>query len=425
MVPRSKLLAVIAAIVVSGCGATRPPAPPIGAERVLPWGAVVSWPDGPVDSGSLEGRLDSGLASLAQRAAERDSDTPFTYRMLALSGGGARGAFGAGFLTGWSETGTRPRFDVVTGISTGALMATFAFLGPAYDDGLRLYTNVNNADIYTSGTPLRLITAPSILDTTPMRALIAAQITDPVLDAVAREHAAGRRLFVGTTNLETGRFTIWDLGAIASSTRPDRAERYHDVLLAATAFPIMFPPVYIPVEIDGETYWEAHADGATRAAIFARVFMLDVEDLMERANIGPGEVQGELYTLLNTQAPPSTYRDLQPRVASIAERSVSIMLDGVTVYSGDALFRMAMFTGVDFWAAFIPSSIELSESPLEFEPDEMGRLFRIGYEMARSEHPFIIHYPAPENPEGLLKVINPDESFDVDLRAYERAAGLP
>ena len=418
------ILAVLVSALVGGCGATRPPGPPVGAERTLPWGAVLADPSEAIDETNLEGRLEKGLDQIVERLAEDGGDRRLAYRVLALSGGGSRGAFGAGFLLGWSASGNRPSFEVVTGISTGALMATFAFLGPDYDDGLRLYQRVSSADLYRVGSPLQILSGPSMHDTTPMRELIAREIDDEVIDAVGAEHRAGRRLFIGTTNLESGRFTIWDLGAIASSDRPERYERYRDVVLAAAAFPVMFPPVYIPVEIDGERYWEAHVDGAARAAVFARSFMLDLEDLLERVKRRGMSLSSDLYVIANARPSRPVYTEVRARASSVAERSVDTMLTGIGVFSATALFQMAMHSGTGYRITWIPTYVQLDASPLEFDPDEMSRLFDIGYRMGSSERPFIWTTEPPESPEALLEIVDPDAVFDLDVLTLERAAGL-
>ena len=81
-----------------------------------------------------------------------------SYPLLAISGGGSNGAFGAGFLCGWTESGTRPDFKVVTAVSTGSLQAPLAFLGPDYDHILRaIFTTHGTEEIYQRKRPLEVI----------------------------------------------------------------------------------------------------------------------------------------------------------------------------------------------------------------------------------------------------------------------------
>jgi hypothetical protein len=206
-------------------------------------------------------------------------DATGAVNVLALSGGGAHGAFGAGLLRGWSESGTRPAFKIVTGISTGALIAPFAFLGSGYDATLEdFYTTIATKDIYRERSYLAILFDPSaMVDTTPLQKIVAKQVDDKVLAAVAQAHRQGRRLFIGTTNMEADRFVIWDMGAIAASGKPDALELFRQVMLASAAIPVAFPPVYIPVEANGQRYEEMHVDGGTAAQVFFYGFTLDLD----------------------------------------------------------------------------------------------------------------------------------------------------
>ena len=188
---------------------------------------------------------------------------------LALSGGGANGAFGAGFLCGWSSAGTRPNFRIVTGISTGALIAPLAFVGPKYDERLSsLYTTVKAKDILHVRGILGMLWNESYAETKPLADLINKEIDEEVLKAVAAEHAKGRRLYIGTTNLDAQRFMVWDMGAIASSGQADAMKLFRKVMLASVSIPGVFPPVYFDVEIDGRKYDEMHVDGGVVMEVF-------------------------------------------------------------------------------------------------------------------------------------------------------------
>jgi hypothetical protein len=183
---------------------------------------------------------------------------------LALSTGGGDGAFGAGLLNGWSESGKRPEFSVVTGVSTGALMAPYAFIGPSQDPGLkRAYTEYNAGDIFEDTK-----TPESLVDTWPLKRLIAKEVTPELLAQVAEQYKRGRRLFVATTNLDAQRGVIWNMGAIAAKGGEASLELFRNVLRASTAIPGLFPPVLIDVEANGKKTQEMHADGGLSAQIF-------------------------------------------------------------------------------------------------------------------------------------------------------------
>jgi predicted acylesterase/phospholipase RssA len=166
--------------------------------------------------------------------------------VLLLSGGGSVGAFGAGVLVGWSEAGTRSQFDIVTGISTGALMATLAFLGPAHDAELaRAYTQITQKDVMKRRGIIGFAKRASLYDRRPLERMIAEMVTQQVIDDVAAEHRKGRRLYVGTTNLDNGVATVWDMGRIAASGEANRLQLYRQVLAASSAIPGVFSPVYM------------------------------------------------------------------------------------------------------------------------------------------------------------------------------------
>src|SRR5436853_485755 len=183
---------------------------------------------------------------------------------LALSTGGGDGAFGAGLLNGWSESGKRPDFSVVTGVSTGSLMAPYAFIGSSQDAGLkRAYTETNAGDIFEDTK-----TPESLVDTWPLKRLIGKEVTPELLVQVAEGYKRGRRLFVATTNLDAQRGVLWNMGAIAAKGDEAALELFRNVLRASTAIPGLFPPVLIEVEANGKKTQEMHADGGLSAQIF-------------------------------------------------------------------------------------------------------------------------------------------------------------
>lgn len=168
------------------------------------------------------------------------------YHGLALSGGGSNGAFGAGILNGWTGAGTRPNFKVVTGISTGALIAPFAFLGSEYDQQLKtVYTTTRTRDILQRLNIFRIIfQGEAFAHVTPLKQLIETHFDDDFLQAVAVAHKRGQRLYVGTTHMDAQRLMVWNMGAIASSGHPDALDLFRKVILASSSVPAAFPPVF-------------------------------------------------------------------------------------------------------------------------------------------------------------------------------------
>jgi predicted acylesterase/phospholipase RssA len=326
---------------------------------------------------------------------------------LALSGGGSRGAYGAGVLIGWTDAGTRPEFEVVTGISTGALMATAAFLGPEKDDWLRTYTKVTNKDIYKPRGMLAVLTGVSMYDTAPLRKLIAEEIDEGLLEAVAREHARGRRLFVGTTNLDANAFTIWDMGRIASSDRRDKLERYRDVILASASIPVAFPPVYIPVEVGGESYRQMHVDGGVREMVFFPSLIKDVDEAIAAVGLKRSDVQGEIYVIYNGRiSARGTYEPVEPLGLSIAGASVDSLMRKNTIASLYRIWVQGLIHRVDLHFTDIPPEYKDLERPLEFNADEMKRLFEYGYNQTVNGQVWWTQ-PAVKNYQELLEKLNP------------------
>jgi predicted acylesterase/phospholipase RssA len=197
------------------------------------------------------------------RAARTDRSIELNeLNALTLSGGGSKGAFGAGILASWTKAGNRPKFDIVTGISAGALIAPFAFLSPAYDEQIKEgFTTITDPQIYAEHTILGALAAGALASNAPLAKMLDEYITKDMLDLVARESSKGRRLFIGTTNLDADRAVIWDMGAIAASNRPDRLKLFKQVILASTSISGIFPPVQVEVTAAGKTYQEMHVDG--------------------------------------------------------------------------------------------------------------------------------------------------------------------
>jgi hypothetical protein len=302
------------------------------------------------------------------------------YPLLAISGGGANGAFGAGFLNGWTTTGKRPVFKIVTGVSTGALMAPFVFLGPEYDVTLReFYTTTGSQDIFVRGGLLRrLLSGESLADTGPLQAMIAQIVDEALLRKIADAHDSGRRLYVGTTNLDTQRFMVWNMGKIAGSGHPDALALFRKVILASASIPVAFPPVFFEVEAGGERYDEMHVDGAVTANTFVTAGVYRPSLARSQAGSRPG--RDDLYVIHNGQlfAKPSptkrTVRGIALRSMDAASRAS--MLDELIRIYAFALREDAGYAWVG-----IPQGINLTGAEI-FDPAVMRELFELGYQRA-------------------------------------------
>jgi hypothetical protein len=321
---------------------------------------------------------------------ERESDFPLkpdgstSYTALALSGGGANGAFGAGFLCGWTQAGTRPKFKLVTGISTGALIAPFAFLGPEYDEELkRAYTATTTRDIFNARNIISLLWNESFADTGPLESSIKRQVNDEVLRAIAEEHAHGRRLYIGTTNLDAKRLVVWNLGAIAASGHPEAVKLCRKVLLASASIPAAFPPVYFDVEVEGRRYDEMHVDGGTITEVFFYGFTLDLpaarKEVFGDKAPKPG---GAIYIIRNgklTATPEPVPRSL-PKIISTALSTLTRAQGWGDLHR---IYTVTQRDQIDFNYVGIPDDY-VPAGKEAFDPKEMNRLFNLGFEMAKS-----------------------------------------
>jgi predicted patatin/cPLA2 family phospholipase len=318
------------------------------------------------------------------RAARRPADgkVPRKRSVLAVSGGGAYGAYSAGVLCGWSEIGTRPEFDVVTGISTGALIAPFAFLGPAYDDQLKqFYTTVTNDDIFKKRRPLKAIFSESFADNAPLRSQIEKTVTPEVMAAVAMEHQKGRRLYIGTTDLEGCRQIIWDLGAIAARGTPQDRKLAIDILLASAAIPGFFPPQRITVTADGQSTTERHVDGGVSVSLFVVPPYVAPE---EKATLPKNWLyDSDLYMLLAGKI----YSDPTPvpkESLKVAGSSITTVLYAQARGDLQRLFTLSMMAGMNYHLASIPQDFEGGpKSATDFSPAAMTCLFNEGMREVR------------------------------------------
>lgn len=307
--------------------------------------------------------------------------------VLVLSGGGDNGAFGAGLLCGWTEHGRRPAFKLVTGLSTGALMAPLAFLGPAYDGPLKeVYTTISAQNIFKVKNIFSILTSESLADNQPLADLIARYMTEKLLGEVAREHRKGRRLFVGTTQLDSQRLVIWDLGAIAARGHPQALALFRKILLASSALPGIFPPVYFEVEAGGQTYGEMHVDGATAAEALTYEYAVQPLAAALKAEAGAANLPRRLFVIRNGRLGPER-QEVKPHPLAIMPRALATLIKNQSVGDLYRLYHEARRDGFDYHLAIIPEDFKLTKRE-DFDPAYMNRLFNLGYEMARRGHPW-------------------------------------
>jgi predicted acylesterase/phospholipase RssA len=302
---------------------------------------------------------------------------------LALSSGGADGAFGAGVFVGLSAANQRPEFSLVTGVSTGALMAPYIFAGAKYDEQLRsAYTSINAGDVFELGSQ----GSESFFDTWPLRELIAKLVTPELLADVAAEHRKGRRLFVVTTDVDAERPMVWNMGAIAAAGGEDALKLFRQVLLAAGSIPGAFPPVLIEVESGGKRFHEMHADGGMCAQ-----FYVAPESLLA-ATRNYTLPATELYVVINTQLRPD-FQVTERSLIGIVGRGVSTIVKTLTRVMLQRAYVVAKQSGITFNVATIPSTFN-EPSRGAFDTAYMKVLFDVGFEQGKGGSAFAHEPPA-------------------------------
>ena len=319
--------------------------------------------------------LEKEKAWLARQGSTASELPPAYY--LAISGGGDNGAFGAGFLNGWTASGSRPQFKVVTGVSTGALIAPFAFLGSTYDGALeKFYTTISQKDIFKTRGLLKGIMADAMADTTPLANLIARNTDQALLDAIAAEYAKGRILLVGTANLDSLEPVIWNMTAIAASKAPNSLDLFRRVLLASASIPGAFPPVMIDVTVGGSHYQEMHADGGTMAQVFVYPPSLDTRLFQQTA-----PRRRVLYIIRNARL-DSPWEHVPRKTMSIASRAIGSLTTTQGVGDLYRIFAATERDGVEFNLAYIPPTFR-PHPDQEFDTSYMRELFAFGKSAAQ------------------------------------------
>jgi predicted acylesterase/phospholipase RssA len=303
---------------------------------------------------------------------------------LILTSGGADGAFGAGLLNGLTEAGKRPDYTVVTGVSTGSLIAPFAFAGPRYDEALRkAFTEVTAADIFEAGSS----TGESFVNSWPLRDFIAKQITPQLMADIAAAHRAGRRLFVVTSDIDSQRSVVWNMGAIAAHGGDDATKLFCKVLLASASIPGGFPPVLIDVEAAGKRFQEMHVDGGLGGQFFVAPpsLMASTSDYRLPAT--------QLYIVVNTGL-QRDFKVVDRFAPTILTQSIGMAVPVDTSLMIDRTFIVAKRSGVEFNVATIPASFNApSKGP--FDPEYMKALFQVGSVQGKGVTAFAAQPPPP------------------------------
>jgi predicted acylesterase/phospholipase RssA len=366
-------------------------------EQATPFeGPVRFWADDEPEPlvAEAEARYERELAERA-RAGQTGPLPPEDF--LAISGGGDNGAFGAGLLCGWTQAGTRPAFTLVTGVSTGALIAPFAFLGPRYDPILRdTYTKVSRKDIFRQRNIAAAVLGDAMSDTSPLARLISRYITRDLLDEIAAEYRKGRLLLIGTTDLDSSRGVIWNMGAIATSKDPQALDLFRKIILASAAIPGAFPPVMIDVTVDGVRHQEMHVDGGVTHQVFMYPEALELGKMIPDLQIAR---ERKVYVIRNARLDPD-WASVDRRTLSIAGRAVPALIQSQALGDLMRIYATAERDHIDFNLAFIPRDFNVPKTS-DFDPQYMAPLFDRGYQMGLQGYPWM------KTPPGLSGPIEP------------------
>jgi hypothetical protein len=326
---------------------------------------------------------------------EEDHFVRFTersQRYLALSGGGSNGAYGAGFLNGWTAAGTRPEFNMVTGISIGAIIAPFAFLGPEYDHVLKsLFTENSTDGMVKKRGLLATFSNVSVYDISQLRELLAGLITQEVIDKIAKERDAGRSLFIGTSNLDAMRPVIWSIGRIAASGDPGALDLILDIITASGSIGGAFPPIIIEVTANGETYDELHVDGGTVNQVFVYPPEVDWAAILERFGVGR---EPNVYVLRNGYLKPH-YSAVPYSLTGIISNSLDALIINQANGDLEEIFLQTQRDGLNYFLTYIPDDFDV-ESTEMFDNNYMNQLFERGYNEGLRKDPWMRFPPGFE-----------------------------
>lgn len=363
----------LALLALAGCGnIARLDPPPLRATESVPFLGLPNarfWLDGDTAPLTREWLAMQDRQVAALPPARRGVLPPANF--LALSGGGDNGAFGAGLMVGWTASGQRPSFDLVTGVSAGALIAPFAFLGPDYDPQLReVFTQVAPTDVLIFGNRLRAVLfGEALADTSPLYRLIERHVNADLLAGIAREYGRGRLLLIGTTNLDLGRPVFWNIGAIAASGRPEALELVRRILLASASIPGAFPPVLVDVESNGRAYQEMHVDGGAALQLFLYPPRLDL-----RAAPGRPQPRERTAWVVRNGRLDTEWSSTNRSILSIAGRAATTLLHFSAVNDIVRVYLTSQRDGVRFRLAYIGADFtETRDQP--FETNFMRALF--------------------------------------------------
>ena len=374
---RAILVVICCAVLLPACAVsplrTQPmPEDLSGRIQVLDQWEIRTWGDEPPE------KFNQMIAAAQTSArlklfAEQFRKAPY---FLSISGGGANGAYGAGVITGWTRSERRPTFTIITGVSTGALIAPFAFLGPEYDWVLEEVYNFHGTDDLVSIRGLASsLFSDAFFDSTPLKKRIANYLTLDEMQAIAEEHRRGRVLLIGTTDMDALRPVVWNIGKIAEQGTPEALDLIQRIILASASIPVAFPPVIINIAREGKVYQELHADGGVTNQVFLFPPALDWAGFTHHFALN---MKPELYIIRNDRL-TATFKATPARLLPLAKRSIAGLIRTQGIGDLFRLYTIAAKNDFDYFLAHVPNDFKAATNEL-FDPDYMRPLFQIGYQ---------------------------------------------
>jgi hypothetical protein len=302
-----------------------------------------------------------------------------TYPALIIGGGVSNSAYGIGLLEGWSKEGSRPVFKIVTGYSSGSILAIGTFAGKDYEDRIaNLFTSISSKDVLKSRGIFSVLFGDSVNSSAPLLKKINDFVDEDLMAKIAQEHRKGRRLYVGTTDFDAQGFVIWDMGALASKGSPDSLNMFRKIVLASCAFPVMVPPVYFQVEAGGRLYDEMQVDGGVVSGLFYIYQLMEgVGSMVQYSGINPRGFKTRLYILNLCYMSPHS-KQVEDNLTALISRLIE--LNGASKMIGDTyrIYAFAKERGWDYNLAYIPEDFKPNQKEM-LDKQEMQRLFKRGY----------------------------------------------